>query len=161
MTEVDDKRTAISRSATASEIEPCLKKDHSHVHRAKAPRLCALDSVPAKKREQPSSLMGTGRWIRKVISEVEGKAGLGAGLKPSAKTENTIDATQVDSVSLSSKADSSYENSNLAVKAQCFIRSTAFNELEDQYDLETDCLLSGEVRVILADPEYSTCSGRR
>lgn len=45
-------------------------------------------------------------------------------------------------------------------KKHCFVRDTSFNNLEDEYGLQTNSVFTGKATVFLADPPYSTGSAR-
>lgn len=47
-----------------------------------------------------------------------------------------------------------------AMKKHCFIRENSFNDLEDEYVLETGSVLAGKGNRVLADLSYNTRSER-
>lgn len=49
----------------------------------------------------------------------------------------------------------------VAKKDYCLVWDTAFNEVENLYELAMGCALSKKMSVVLADPSYRTCSARR
>lgn len=75
---------------------------------------------------------------------------VGAGLVPSAKTEDVIDATTAVSGALRRKVGHTYQMLKVAEKNCCFFWNEAFNELEDLIELESGCTLSKKVNTVLA-----------
>lgn len=152
LTELSDREEVLSRPATAAEVELCPEENQLLVYRAEAPRPSSVDSSLTKTKSPSSSMMTTRHQTGRVRRGGNTKAGVGAELGPSAKTDNVIDATPLDLEVLPLEAVSSFEVLKVAVKAYCFVRDAAFSELKNLHELETGCALSEMMNMVIADP---------
>lgn len=90
--ELRNDENALSRPATAAEVEQGPKENRSLVYRARAPRHSSVKSSPAMERSPVSSMMTIEGYGRKKVRSEESEVGDGAGLGLLAKAEYVVDA---------------------------------------------------------------------
>lgn len=104
--------------------------------------------------------MRNGRESRKVTRNEKNEAGVGAGLTPSAKGEDAIDATAVLSAEEGSNLGVASKKLKVVLEVHCLASDAASNHLGSLHELNRDYALSGKMSMVSADFLYNPGSAR-